>query len=182
MKQQTQSPRLLIAASCPTGRCSPAPPLRPAFRRALFTTSGWWRTISPCRRSCPGSGTMAHGLRRLAIFHLPPATADVFCQHARATANVCTLEATLVTYNCLSARSQAAREMLDLGLHKHACALAGQQEARCQEDGVSSTETHRVLTGVSSGWLSGRPGATVMDRLCSPTGAAFPFATRNPAY
>eukprot|EP00439_Symbiodinium_sp_Y106_P063655 s344_g9.t2 len=30
----------------------------------------------------------------------------------------------------------AAREMLDLGLHKHACALAGQQEARCQEDGA----------------------------------------------
>ena len=52
----------------------------------------------------------------------------------------------LITYNCLSARSQPARELLDSGLHKRKCALAGLQEGRSLESGITHTAHYWVAS------------------------------------
>ena len=52
----------------------------------------------------------------------------------------------IITYNCLSARSQPARELLDSGLHSRQCALAGFQEARCCDSGITHTAHYWVAS------------------------------------
>ncbi|CAE7446716.1 unnamed protein product, partial [Symbiodinium sp. CCMP2456] len=72
----------------------------------------------------------------------------------------------LITYNCLSARSRAAKALLDQGLHHRQCALAGLQETRDLEEGVQTTEHYWV---VSSGCdKSGAGGCQVWISKCLP--------------
>ena len=52
----------------------------------------------------------------------------------------------IITYNCLSARSQPARELLDSGLHSRQCALAGFQEARCCDSGITHAAHYWVAS------------------------------------
>ncbi|CAE7734509.1 unnamed protein product [Symbiodinium sp. CCMP2592] len=73
----------------------------------------------------------------------------------------CSIEATLITYNCLSVRGLAARELMDRGLHKHHCAAAGLQETRDPEEGISSTENFWVI---GSAWCVRQSVPIIPDR------------------
>ncbi|OLQ10081.1 hypothetical protein AK812_SmicGene6223 [Symbiodinium microadriaticum] len=56
------------------------------------------------------------------------------------------LHLNIVTYNCLSARSRPARALLDAGLQKCHCALAGFQEARDPDDGISASDHYWIAS------------------------------------
>ena len=71
------------------------------------------------------------------------------------TASVCTtlpdpenwqLQLNIVTYNCLSARSRPARALIDAGLQKCNCALAGLQETRDPDDGISASDHYWIAS------------------------------------
>ena len=61
-----------------------------------------------------------------------------------------------VSYNCLSARGPAARELLDTGLHSRQAAFAGLQEARPFHTGIDASEHYWAVS--SSGDSEGRFG------------------------
>ncbi|CAE7516044.1 Large2 [Symbiodinium sp. KB8] len=52
----------------------------------------------------------------------------------------------VITYNCLSARSRPARALLDAGLQASQCAIAGLQEARDPTTGISSSDHYWIAT------------------------------------
>ncbi|CAE6935081.1 unnamed protein product, partial [Symbiodinium sp. KB8] len=51
-----------------------------------------------------------------------------------------------ITYNCLSARSKPARALLDAGLQASQCAIAGLQEARDPNTGISASDHFWIAT------------------------------------
>ena len=51
-----------------------------------------------------------------------------------------------ITYNCLSARSRPARALIDAGLQGKQCAIAGLQEARDPNTGISASEHYWIAT------------------------------------
>ena len=67
-----------------------------------------------------------------------------------------TLSFQAVSYNCLSARGPAARELLDTGLHSRQAAFAGLQEARPFHTGIDASEHYWAVS--SSGDSEGRFG------------------------